>query len=150
MNISYALIYHQNQKIHDRIITRKMISFISSFIAHIHSLHSVFKNKPHCLILNPSCYLFFMSYYTHTYIWLPIYTYYWLDFIYEREYAVFLSLIVWPHYILNVSSFSCKFMSNIPLYILNFHYLYVDGQLGWFQFSIVGKAAINMGMFISL
>lgn len=150
MNILYALIYHQNQKIHDRILTRKMISFISSFVAHIHSLHSVLKNKLHRLILNPSGFLFFMLYYTHTYIWLPIYLYYWLDFIYEREYAVCLSLIVWSHLHSKCIHFFLQIYEPHSTIYTEFSLSVFDRQLGWFQFSIVGKAAINVGMLISL
>lgn len=52
----------KKSKIHDKIGTRKTISFIPSFITCIHYLHSIF---PHALIFSHFCLLFYMLYCIH-------------------------------------------------------------------------------------
>lgn len=79
---------------HDRIRTGKTINFTSSFITHVHYLHSTFPYLLHLaflVILCPHVHLF-----TYIHLLLP------RVHAWKTAYIFFVSDIVWPHLILYI------------------------------------------------
>lgn len=115
----YVFIQFQKLNMNDRIITRKTISFISSFITVSITLYTIL---PHLLIFSLSSFLQAILYHMHVaYILIYIIG----QIMHVRENIFFLSEIVWPYLILYILIVFIYMPSKFSLSI----HLLIDNQV---------------------